>query len=186
MQTDRLDVRIDQPSVDPVVRSVRTDPINWLYDTTQTIPITQEAPWDEPGEELLRSWLSTAKQQTTAHRQRGFKLKRYYKSLGILSIFTAAIVFLISNVHISDNDNTETFVRVFVAFVNLVIANSVNFLGYGPKYQRQFEYEGLYAKIVVDMEEILCTDRDFRVAKDRVLAEYKEKIGNLYTTAPEV
>ena len=154
-------------------------------DSLETIRVTPEAPWDEPGNLLLRSWLASSKQQASTHRTRGFKLKRFYKLIGISAILSAALVFLVSNIQGSGSSPQNIFLAV-ASFVNLIIANLASFLDYGPKYQRQFEFEGRYTKLMVDIEEILSTASDFRAPKDRVLGEYKEKIGNLYRNAPEV
>ncbi len=152
---------------------------------TQTLQISEEAPWDKQGEDLLCVWLADSKQQAVTHRKRGFRLKKLYKFFGVLSIFSAAIVFFLSNIVVSDNVQTDTTVKVFVAFINLIIANLASFLEYGPKYRLQFEFEGKYTKLSIDISELLALDPDFRPPKDRVLAEYKEKIGNLFINAPE-
>lgn len=159
---------------------------NASYNTIETVQVGEEAPWDQPGEDLVQDWLETSKQQAAIHRGKGFRLKRRYKFFGILSIITASIVFLFSNIVVSLNLSIDTFVHVFVAFINLIVANLVQFLEYGPRYQRQFEFEGKYSKLAVDLTEILATDIEFRSPKDRVLAEHKEKIGNLMINAPEV
>lgn len=155
-------------------------------DPLETIQVSEEAPWDKPGENLIHSWLETAKQQASIHRKRGFRLKQLYKFFGILSIVSAAIVFFFANISVSPVGKTDTLVHIFVAFVNLLVANLNNFLEYGPKYQKQFEFEGKYSKLSVDLEEILAINADFRAPKDRTLAEYKEKIGNLFVNAPEI
>ena len=154
-------------------------------DSLETIQVNQEAPWDKKGEDLLRDWLVAAKQQATSHRKTGFRLKKLYKFIGITSILSAAIVFFVSNVQISTDEHRYTVIKVTVAFINLIIANLASFLNYGPKYQRHFEFEGKFTKISIDIEEILAIDPDFRSPKDRTLAEYKEKVGNLFSSAPE-
>lgn len=172
--------------------SVLSDPYRELEDGSETtnpletVRVSQEEPWDKQGENLLRDWLATAKQQAIIHRKHGFKLKGLYKFYGVLSIISAGFVFLCSNVILSGDEYVDTTVKVFIAFVNLVIVNLVNFLDYGPKYKTQFEFEGKYAKVGVDIDQILAIDREFRSPKDRTLAEYKEKMGNLFVNAPEV
>ncbi len=155
-------------------------------DSTETIRVTQEEPWDSKGEDLLCIWLASTEQEASKHRTRGFRLKRLYKIFGILSIVSAAIVFFCSNIDIPPDTGTESFVRVFVSFLNLIIANLVSFLDYGPKYQKQFEFEGRYLKVSVDIKSVLASTKDYRPPKDRTLAEYKERIANLYANAPEV
>ena len=154
-------------------------------DPLETVQVSQEAPWDKQGEDLLRSWLATAKQQASAHRKRGFQLKRLYKFFGILSIITAAVVFLFSNITVSPVEREDTITKMVFAFINLIVANLVSFLDYGPKYRHQFEFEGLFTKVSIDLTEILSIHVDYRAPKDRTLAEYKEKIGSLFTYAPE-
>lgn len=155
------------------------------FDTLETIQVSQEAPWDTKGENLLRDWLVASKQQAASHRKVGYRLKKLYKFIGITSILSAAIVFFVSNVQVSTDEHRYTIVKVTVAFINLIIANLASFLNYGPKYQRHFEFEGKFTKTAIDIEEILAIDPEFRSAKDRTLAEYKEKVGHLFTTAPE-
>jgi len=155
------------------------------YDPIETLQISEEAPWDLPGEDLLHSWLETSQQQAGIHRKQGFKLKWLYKFFGILSIISAGIVFLFANIKFSSDKAADDIVHIAAAFVNLLVANLNNFLEYGPKYQRQFEFEGKYTKLAVDLEEILAIDALYRAPKDRTLAEYKEKIGNLFVNAPE-
>jgi len=155
------------------------------FDPIETLQISDEAPWDVPGEDLLHSWLEACKQQTGVHRKQGFKLKKLYKFFGILSIVSAGIVFFFANIKVSDDQVTDDIIHIFVAFVNLLVANLNNFLEYGPKFQKQFEFEGKYSKLAVDLEEILAIDAAYRAPKDRTLAEYKEKVGNLYVNAPE-
>jgi len=151
-------------------------------DSLETIQVSKEAPWDKQGEDLLRVWLATAKRESDLHRKKGYTLKSLYKFFGIVSILTAAIVFLVANL-----DSTENTLRfIIVSFINLIVVNLTSFLDYGPKYQRQFEFEGKYTKISIDIEEILALDQDYRAPKDRTLAEYKEKIGNLRVNAPEL
>lgn len=152
----------------------------------ETLQISQEEPWDKSGEDLIRNWDNIAQQQASDHRARGFFLKKLYKIFGIISILTAGVVFLVSNITISPHHDIDTLIKVIIAFINLVVANLVNFLDYGPKYQKQFEYEAKYTKLSIDIQEILAIDREFRSPKDRTLAEYKEKVGNLFSTAPEV
>lgn len=173
------------PDREPSAFTSIGDIISDRIDPIKTIQVSQEAPWDSAGEDLLRVWLATAKQQATSHRKHGFRTKRFYKLFGISSIVTAAIVFLIANLELSVLEGTDTIVHVFAAFINLLIVNLNGFLDYGPKYQRHFEFEGNFAKIAIDIDEILAIDPDFRSPKDRTLAEYKEKIGNLVRSAPE-
>lgn len=160
-------------------------PTGSQIDPIETIQVTQEAPWDTAGEDLLRIWLVASKRSASSHRKTGYHLKKLYRFFGILSIVSAAIVFFFSNIIASKDIETDKIVHVFVAFINLIIANLTNFLNYGPKYQLQFEFEGKFTKLAVDIEEILAIDADFRSPKDRTLAEYKEKIGNLFVNAPE-
>ena len=154
-------------------------------DTLEAIQINQEAPWDEAGESLLRKWMATSWKQAADHKKTGYKFKRLYKIYGILSVVSATFVFLMSNVSISSEITTDATVHSIIAFTNLLITNLATFLNYGPKYQLQFEFEGKFSKIAIDIEEILSIHKDFRSPKDRVLAEYKEKLGNLITHAPE-
>lgn len=154
-------------------------------DTTETIQVSEEAPWDQSGEDLIQNWLDTSKQQAAVHRKQGFRLKWLYKFFGVLSIISASIVFLLSNIKVSPEKTTDDIVHIVVAFFNLLITNLTNFLNYGPKYQLHFEFEGKYSKIAVDLREILATSREYRSPKDRTLAEYKEKVGNLLVNAPE-
>lgn len=184
--------RTDSPSMPPVftrTRSHQSIPIqpdyNSVHTSFETVQVSEEAPWDKQGEDLLRSWLETAKQQASVHRKQGFKLKYLYKFFGILTIISAGAVFLFSNIKLSSMVATDDAAHVFVAFVNLIVVNLNNFLEYGPKYQRQFEFEGKYSKLAVDLEEILAIDSEFRSPKDRTLAENKEKFGNLLVNAPE-
>jgi len=159
---------------------------NPSYDPLETIQVSEEAPWDKPGEDLIQSWLEIAQQQAIVHRKHGFRLKHLYRLYGILAIVSAAVVFFFANIKVSPVKTTDDIVHVFVAFINLIVANLNNFFDYGPKYQRQFEFEGKYSKLAVDLTEILAIDSEFRSPKDRTLAENKEKIGNLMINAPEV
>ena len=153
-------------------------------DSIETIQVSQEAPWDVAGESLLRKWMETAGKQASSHQKTGYKLKKLYKIFGISAVFSAALVFLMSNLQFGDQTRT-TVVHSIASFINLLIANLAAFLSYGPKYQLHFEFEGKFTKVYVDIEELLAIDREFRSPKDRVLAEYKEKMGNLFTHAPE-
>lgn len=155
-------------------------------DTIETLQVSREAPWDKAGEDLLRSWLDAAKQQASAHNKTGYRLKRLYKIFGICSIVSASIVFLFSNITVTENEEGDAIFHVIVSFINLLVINLTSFLEFGPKYQLHFEFEGKFSKFGVDIEEILSCDPDFRAPKDRTLGEYKEKIGNLYTNSPEV
>lgn len=160
-------------------------PAPTTFNPVETIRVSQEAPWDQSGEDILRNWMATAQQQAHTHRKRGYKLKRLYKFFGVMSVISAAVVFLFSNANIFKDDKTGTIAKVVVAFINLVISNMASFLDYGPKYKHQFEFEGRYSKFAIDIQEILAIDSEYRSPKDRTLAEYKEKIGNLVTNAPE-
>ena len=67
-----------------------------VYDPLETVQVSEEAPWDQQGEDLLRSWLEAAKQQAATHRKHGFRLKHLYKFYGILAIVSAGTIFLFS------------------------------------------------------------------------------------------
>lgn len=156
------------------------------YNSLETIHVSQEAPWDQQGDELLRRWVDDAQKQSLQHRKRGFYLKKLYRILGILSILAASIVFFMSSVKFNDDEAIDQLGHSVFTFINLIFANLNSFLDYGPKYQKHFEFEGKYIKVCIEIEEILSTDKEYRVPKDRTLAEYKEIVGNLYTSAPEV
>jgi len=90
----------------------------------ETIQVSQEAPWDKQGEDILRHWLAITEQQAAAHRRKGFKLKKLYRIFGILSILSASIVFLFSNIKLSIDDSCgNSVVKSVIAFLNLVIIN---------------------------------------------------------------
>ena len=147
---------------------------------------SNEAPWDEQGTTILKTWIQEAKKESVLHRNRGFYLKKSYRFLGISSIVVAALVFLTDQIQFSDDQLADKAYHSIFAFINLVFVNISSFLNLGPKYQEHFEFEGRYIKVGIEMEEILATDIQFRAPKDRTLAEYKEIVGNLFTSAPEV
>jgi len=155
-------------------------------DSIETIRVSREAPWDESGEELLRLWMDAARKHAEEHRLRGYRLKKFYRFTGILSILSAAILFFAAGILFSPDEYiNDIFHRAFT-LINLVIINLTTFMGFGPRYQEHFEYEGRYNKLVCDLQEILATHGEFRSPKDKTLAEYKEVMGNLLSIAPEV
>ncbi|NNM23826.1 MAG: hypothetical protein HKO54_09745 [Flavobacteriaceae bacterium] len=155
-------------------------------DTLETVQVSQEAPWDQKGEELLLLWLDDAEKRSKEHSKKGYQLKRRYRFLGITSILTAAILFFVSAIHFSDDEYRDDIAKRTFTFINLLVVNTATFLNYGPKYQQHFEFEGRWAKLAVDIKELLATDSEYRSAKDRTLAEYKEIFGNLQMISPEV
>lgn len=152
----------------------------------ETISVNPEAPWDEAGEKLLRDWMDDATKCAKGHAKTGYKLKRRYKGLAMCNILATGLVFLVSSLFPCTSESAYKYITVVISFISLLVANTHTFFDYGPKYQRHFEYEGRYYKFVVDMEEILVTDADFRPPKDKSIAELKERKGNLVTTAPEL
>lgn len=180
------------------VRAVRTTQTNqehrniveeFDYNHHNTIEEKQsntEGPWDEEGNALLRAWIIEAKKESILHKNKGFYLKRVYRILGVSTIVAAALVFFTDSVQFSKDPKLDKTYHSIFAFINLVIVNINSFLSLGPKYQQHFEFEGRYLKVCIEMEEILATNILFRSPKDRTLAEYKEIVGNLLISAPEV
>ena len=152
----------------------------------ETIPVTPEAPWDSRGEVLLRHWMDAAKDHSEKHSAIAYKLKSLYRKLSVLVILSTGLVFLTSSLFPCTDEVMYQYIHVFISFVSLVLANLSSFYDYGPKYQSHFQYEGYYMKYYIDIEEILATDIDFRPPKDKTIVEFKERMGNLVTSAPEL
>ena len=155
-------------------------------DKLETIHCTSEAPWDGAGENLLRRWMDEAKDNSILHKKTAYKLKHFNRITSICVIFSTALVFLVTSLFPCTNDETYKIIQVIISFISLIIANIASFFDFGPKYQAHFQYEGLWMRFAIDIEELLVTDVDFRPPKDRTIVEYREKMGNLVTTAPEV
>jgi hypothetical protein len=151
----------------------------------ETIPVTTEAPWDLKGEVLLRVWLDEAKDSSKGHRNTGYKLKNVYRILSISVILATGLVFLITTLFPCEDDSHK-YISAFISFSSLILANLAAFFDYGPKYQSHFQYEGLYQRYVIDINEILSTDSEYRPPKDKTLVEFRERMGNLVTSAPEL
>lgn len=152
----------------------------------ETVQVTAEAPWDENGEKLLRRWMAQAKDCSKAHRSTAYKLKHLYRLLSITVIITASCVFLTSSLFPCTVEPVYKVITVFISFINLTIANISNFFDFGPKYQLHFQYEGLWIRYALDIEELLVTDHDYRPPKDKSIVEYRERMGNLISSAPEL
>lgn len=153
----------------------------------ETIPVTPEAPWDQRGEVLLRDWMDDAKKSSKDHRDTGYKLKRLYRQISISVIVSAGVVFLLTSLFPCNTTNeVYKYIKVVVSFISLIIANISSFYDYGPKYQSHFQYEGYYMRYYIDIQEILATDTDFRPPKDKTIVEFRERMGNLVTSAPEL
>ena len=152
----------------------------------ETIPVTTEAPWDKAGEILLRDWMDEAKDTAIDHRRTGYKLKKRYHFLSIAVIVTAAFVFLVSSLFPCTTEESYRYIQVCFSFVSLIVANTSTFFNYGARYQKHFDYEGKYCRFAIDIQEILITQTEFRPPKDRTMVEYKERKGNLVTSAPEL
>ena len=183
----RYDTRSTRP---PYVTAAPQNILDGLeqeqYNSLETVHVSQEAPWDEQGDELLRRWMADAEKQSILHRKRGFYLKKLYRVFNILSIVAASVVFFMGRVTFSTDETIDQLGHSVFTFINLILANLNSFLDFGPLYQKHFEFEGKYTKVCIELEEIIATDQEYRVPKDRTLAEYKEIVGNLYTSAPEV
>jgi hypothetical protein len=151
----------------------------------ETIPVTTEAPWDLKGEVLLRVWLDEAKDSSKGHRETGYKLKKLYRILSISVILATGFVFLVTTLF-PCNDNSHKYITAIISFTSLIFANLAAFFDFGPKYQSHFQYEGLYQRYVIDINEILSTDEVYRPPKDKTLVEFRERMGNLVTSAPEL
>jgi hypothetical protein len=152
----------------------------------ETVPVTAEAPWDQTGEALLRVWLDEAKDESKGHKTTAYKLKRYYRRLSIAVIISTGLVFLVTSLFPCTNEDAFKFIQVIVSFISLILANIASFYNFGPKYQEHFQYEGLYMRYAIDVEEVLATDIDFRPPKDKTIVEFRERKGNLVTSAPEL
>lgn len=174
------------PFVTPAPQHVIDELDASVYNSIEEVHVSQEAPWDEQGDQLLRNWVADIEKQSVLHRSRGFYLKRLYRILGITSIVAASLVFFTSNIEFSTNELSNQIGHSVFTFLNLILANLNSFLDYGPKYQQHFEFEGKYTKVGIEIHEILATDHEYRIPKDRTLGEYKEIVGNLYVSAPEV
>jgi hypothetical protein len=151
----------------------------------ETIPVTTEAPWDLKGDVLLRVWLDEAKESSKGHRNTGYKLKKNYRILSISVILSTGLVFLITTLFPCGDDSHKYFSAI-ISFISLILANFAAFFDFGPKYQSHFQYEGLYQRYVIDINEILSTDVEYRPPKDKTLVEFRERMGNLVTSAPEL
>ena len=162
----------------------RLDPA--IVRALETISVNPEAPWDEAGEKLLRDWMDDAAKCAKGHSRTGYKLKARYKLIAMSNIMATALVFLTSSLFPCTDEPIFKYITVCISFISVIVANINTFFDYGPKYQKHFEYEGRFYKFVVDIEELLVTDVDFRPPKDKSMAELKERKGNLLTTAPEL
>ena len=151
----------------------------------ETIPVTAEAPWDLKGDVLLRLWLDEAKNSSKGHKNTGYKLKKIYRILSISVILATGLVFLVTTLFPCEDDSHK-YISAFISFSSLILANIAAFFDYGPKYQSHFQYEGLYQRYVIDINEILSTDVEYRPPKDKTLVEFRERMGNLVTSAPEL
>ena len=151
----------------------------------ETIPVTTEAPWDLKGDVLLRLWLDEAKNSSKGHKNTGYKLKKIYRILSISVILATGLVFLVTTLFPCD-DTSHKYISALISFSSLILANISAFFDYGPKYQSHFQYEGLYQRYVIDINEILSTDVEYRPPKDKTLVEFRERMGNLVTSAPEL
>lgn len=172
-----------QPASGQYLDRIGSDYINRL----ETVPVTPEAPWDQRGEILLRSWMDASKNSSTNHKRTGYRLKKLYRTLSIAVIILTGLVFLLTSLFpCGTSNNSFKYIQVFSSFLSLIVANLSSFYDYGPKYQSHFQYEGLYMRYYIDIEEILATDIDFRPPKDKTIVEFRERMGNLLTSAPEV
>lgn len=151
----------------------------------ETISATPEAPWDEIGERLLRDWMDEAKKSSLAHQATGYKLKSRYLYTQYLVIVATVLVFVAANMFPCTDQQEYKYIQIGFAAFNLFISSFAAFRNYGETYQSHFEYEGHYIRYATDIEEILVTDRDFRVPKDKTIAELKERKKQL-ANAPEL
>ena len=101
-------------------------------------------------------------------------------------IISAGFVFLFSSLFPCTVDETYKYIQVSMSFGSLILANLSSFYDYGPKYQSHFQYEGYYMRYYINIEEILATEVDFRPPKDKTTVEYRERMANLITSAPEL
>lgn len=152
----------------------------------ETIPVTTEAPWDERGEILLRNWMDEAKTNSAKHKTTAYKLKKSYRALSLGVILSTGFVFLVTSLFPCTDQVAFKYLQVCISFSSLLIANIASFYDYGPKYQAHFQYEGYYMRYYIDVQEVLATDADFRPPKDKTVVEYRERMGNLVTSAPEL
>lgn len=151
----------------------------------ETVSVTPEAPWDEPGEKLLRNWMAEAQAASASHQTTGYKLKRRYKTLQFASIVSAAIVFIVTTLFPCTTEDSYRYIQVTASGIATAITSFTGFLNYGVRYREHFEYEGHYACFATDIEELLVTDRDFRAPKDKSITEFRERKKHL-TKAPEL
>jgi hypothetical protein len=152
----------------------------------ETIPVTAEAPWDEAGEVLLCHWLDEAKESAQGHKSTAYRLKKLYRALSVAVILSTGLVFLVTSLFPCTDEAEFKYVQVLISFTSLILANLSSFYDYGPKYQCHFQYEGLYNRYGIDIQEILATSIDFRPPKDKTVVEFRERMGNMVTSAPEL
>lgn len=150
----------------------------------ETIPVTQEQPWDKAGEILLRRWLDEAEKSASMHSKTAYRLKHLYRALGMAIILSTSLVALMNSLFPCASGSYK-YVSVFISFISLIFANLSSLYNYGPKYQQHFTYEGLYYRYAIDIQEILVTEVSFRPPKDKTIVEFRERKGNLITSAPE-
>lgn len=154
-----------------------------FLDHLETVQVTAEAPWDTKGEKLLHLWMGDAQESAAAHNKTGYKLKTKYRQLSIAVILCAGLVFLFSSLF--PCDDAYKGVQVCVSFISLIVANLSAFFDYGPKYQSHFQYDGLYSRYAIDIQELIATQIEYRPPKDKTMVEFRERRGNLVTSAPE-
>ena len=141
----------------------------------ETISVTPEAPWDDKGEELLRLWMDDATQCASGHKRSGYIIKSRHRCIQYGLIICAVLVFLASSLFECTDTTYAKAITVTASALNLLFAQINNMLDYGPLYERHFQYEALNTQYAIYIQEILCTDADFRSPKDQTLTELREK-----------
>lgn len=147
----------------------------------QQMAIVEEL-YTEHNENLLKYWLSLAREKTKAHNIKGKIFKRRHEVVGLPATLLPLIFTPISGV-MANVDGIQ-YANVAVLALTGILSGIHNFWDLARRSQKHFEYEAKYADVVTTIMVELSKERSIRIRADRFIEMMQSKIDGLGANEP--